>query len=202
MDTLMDRSEADDKGHGKTKPKLDQTRQEKANFSRDEYEVNPKSCLFCEEKLLYENRRGKLCNKSCAASYNNRGVSRHSKNSRVCGCGNSKLLQNKYCSECAQKHVYNRATSVETAKTDEARKRLLIEHRSYRCEVCGLSEWMGKPIPIELHHIDGDSDNNTEDNLQLLCANCHSQCETHKRRNKSGKRQLMRRKRYANGQTW
>ncbi len=198
----MDRSEAGKKGYEKTKHILDQIRQEKADRSRNEYELNPKFCLFCGEKIPYESRRGKFCNKSCSASYNNQGVSRHSKNSRVCSCGNAKLLQNTYCSECAQKHVYNRSTSVEDAKSDIARKRLLLDIRGYLCEICNLSEWMNKPIPIELHHIDGDSDNNNENNLQLLCRNCHGQVENHKRRNKNGKRQIMRRKRYADGQTW
>lgn len=41
------------------------------------------------------------------------------------------------------------------------------------CERCGLSEWMGKPIPLELHHIDFNHHNNSIDNLQILCSNCH-----------------------------
>lgn len=166
------------------------------------YEATPKFCALYGAKVPYENRKGRFCSQSCSATFNNTGVTRHIKGSKVCGCGNPKRPQNKYCSECAEKHVYNRSKSVEDAKTDEARKRLLIEIRGYRCEVCGLSEWMEKPIPIELHHIDGDSDNNKEDNLQLLCSNCHGQTDNHKRRNKTGKRQLMRRKRYSEGKTW
>lgn len=46
--------------------------------------------------------------------------------------------------------------------------------RGYKCECCGLSEWMGKEITLEVHHEDGDSLNNELDNLQLLCPNCHS----------------------------
>ena len=33
---------------------------------------------------------------------------------------------------------------------------------------------MGQPIPLELHHIDGDHYNNDLTNLQLLCPTCHS----------------------------
>ena len=33
---------------------------------------------------------------------------------------------------------------------------------------------MGKRIPLEIHHIDGDCTNNKMENLQLLCPNCHS----------------------------
>ena len=44
-----------------------------------------------------------------------------------------------------------------------------------KCEICGLTEWNGKPIPLELHHIDCNHYNNEFDNLQILCPNCHAQ---------------------------
>lgn len=43
-----------------------------------------------------------------------------------------------------------------------------------RCEECGLEEWRGKPLPLALHHVNGDGDDNRLENLQLLCGNCHS----------------------------
>jgi 5-methylcytosine-specific restriction endonuclease McrA len=46
--------------------------------------------------------------------------------------------------------------------------------KEYRCESCGQTEWLGQPIPLELHHIDGNRNNNQLSNLQLLCANCHA----------------------------
>ena len=42
------------------------------------------------------------------------------------------------------------------------------------CENCGLREWQGMPIPLEIHHIDGNNTNNLMSNLQLLCPNCHA----------------------------
>ena len=47
------------------------------------------------------------------------------------------------------------------------------------CECCKLSEWMGKPIPLELHHKDFNHYNNSLDNLQILCANCHMQAHNY-----------------------
>ena len=44
-----------------------------------------------------------------------------------------------------------------------------------KCECCGITEWNGKEVKFELHHIDGDSSNNSLSNLQILCPNCHSQ---------------------------
>jgi len=52
-------------------------------------------------------------------------------------------------------------------------KKHLIKKRGHRCEKCGNTEWLGEKIPLEIHHIDGDRTHNTEDNLQLLCLNCH-----------------------------
>ena len=43
-----------------------------------------------------------------------------------------------------------------------------------KCELCGVSEWLGKPLPLELHHKDGNHYNNSLENLIILCPNCHS----------------------------
>lgn len=52
-----------------------------------------------------------------------------------------------------------------------------------KCECCGISSWMGKPIVIQLHHKDGDNTNNEVNNIAELCPNCHSQTENYSRRN-------------------
>ena len=43
-----------------------------------------------------------------------------------------------------------------------------------KCELCGVSEWQGVKLPLELHHKDGNHYNNDIDNLAILCPNCHS----------------------------
>lgn len=48
-----------------------------------------------------------------------------------------------------------------------------------RCECCGITSWLDKPIICQLHHIDGDESNNELSNLQMLCPNCHSQTENY-----------------------
>jgi len=45
------------------------------------------------------------------------------------------------------------------------------------CQQCGLREWRGKPLALQLHHRNGDGLDNRIENLVLLCANCHSQTE-------------------------
>jgi len=63
------------------------------------------------------------------------------------------------------------------------RKRLLIE-RNETCEDCGIHKtYNGKPISLELEHIDGDNSNNKIENLKILCPNCHSQTPTFRARN-------------------
>ena len=52
-----------------------------------------------------------------------------------------------------------------------------------RCEICGISTWMGQPLSAQLHHRNGDGTDNRLENIQLLCANCHSQTETYGGRN-------------------
>jgi 5-methylcytosine-specific restriction endonuclease McrA len=42
-------------------------------------------------------------------------------------------------------------------------------------------------VPIQLEHIDGDSDNNKIENLKLLCPNCHSLTPTFGSLNKNGR---------------
>jgi hypothetical protein len=49
----------------------------------------------------------------------------------------------------------------------------LIREKTHKCSFCKLTKWFDKPIPLEIHHIDGDRTNNNLENLRLLCCNCH-----------------------------
>ena len=59
----------------------------------------------------------------------------------------------------------------------------LIFIRGHCCEQCGTEQWLGNPIPLEVHHIDGDSLNNEMDNLKLLCPNCHALTDNYRGKN-------------------
>lgn len=65
-------------------------------------------------------------------------------------------------------------------------KDVLLNHslKEYKCELCGISEWLGHKITLQLHHINGDPSDDRLENLQLLCPNCHSQTDTYCKRHK------------------
>ena len=69
-------------------------------------------------------------------------------------------------------------------QSNKVRKKLLDEgYKEHRCECCRLTEWLEEPIPLELHHKDGNPLNNTLDNFQLLCPNCHAKTDSYRGKN-------------------
>lgn len=113
---------------------------------------------------------------------------------------NRKNSTNKFCSnKCQREYQYKQY--IERWKNGEENglsgeysiskniKHYLLEKYNYKCEICGWGETNSftNTIPLEIHHIDGDYRNNKEENLKVLCPNCHSLTETHKSHNKEGR---------------
>lgn len=68
--------------------------------------------------------------------------------------------------------------------TNNLRLRLLKEGvKEHKCECCGSTEWMGEPIALELHHVNGIKDDLRIENLQILCPNCHAFTDNYRGRN-------------------
>lgn len=184
------------------------------------YRENPSYCFHCGQKLPYKKRKNKFCNNSCSASYNNIGVRRHGKptdktgkvgpelDPTFCAYCKKPLLKrkNKFCGpQCKADFVWHE-TKLQIATEGVVRnqkqgRRYLTEVRGHRCEICGLTEWRGKSLPMVLDHIDGNADNNKLTNLRLVCSNCDSQLPTYKGRNK-GKGRYRRRMRYKKGKSF
>ena len=126
-------------------------------------------------------------------------------NTAICQyCGKSFIRypssNGKYCSrECASAHKIQQ--DIEAWKLGEKSgttnytcssfvRNYLLQKYNYKCEKCGWGEinpYTGK-VPLQIHHIDGNSENNTEENLQVLCPNCHSLTENFGSRNNNAPR--------------
>ncbi len=104
----------------------------------------------------------------------------------------NKILQrkiNKYCSnKCQRALSYKKFIEVwrfESAKGNNIitvtnishhLRRFLFEKFDKACSVCGWKEIhpITRVVPLEVDHIDGNASNNLEDNLRILCPNCHA----------------------------
>lgn len=105
-------------------------------------------------------------------------------------------------SECCTHFGFNRSTWAAAVKSDRVltrprkaplcdllvadspasrltvKRRLLAEGvKAHRCDGCGLDRWLGGPLRLDLHHLNGDPRDHRLRNLRLLCSNCHSQTE-------------------------
>lgn len=159
------------------------------------------SCLQCNSSTKKYN---KFCNKSCAAIYNNSHRSIESRNKqkesirslfgtvpRKCLVCSNELppCHQKTCSKkCNLLHRWNeQKIKIENGlvKHSSSQRKYLSESKGYSCELCSVGDqWNGKPITLQVDHIDGNPDNNYPSNLRLLCPNCHSQTPTYKGGNK------------------
>ncbi len=102
---------------------------------------------------------------------------------------------NKFCNNtCQQNFQFETETLPKFKKGKVSTRRTLhrvLKHLyGYRCVECGNEgEYNGKPLALQLDHIDGNAGNNMPINLRLVCPNCHSQTETFVAKNKGNGRQ-------------
>ena len=119
-------------------------------------------CLHCGNKL--GRHQYKFCSKECFYEY------KKSENIRLWQEGELSGVKGKGTSDFIRNYMLKKA--------------------NYKCEKCGWGEKnpYSSLIPLELHHKDGDYTNNQEDNLEILCPNCHSLTENYKSLNPNSTR--------------
>jgi 5-methylcytosine-specific restriction endonuclease McrA len=77
----------------------------------------------------------------------------------------------------------NQIVRIDTLKAKLIRENMLL----YACAECGLTDlWNGKPLVLQIDHINGSKRDNSLSNLRLLCPNCHSQTDTYAGRKLKG----------------
>ena len=116
-------------------------------------------------------------------------------------CNSDLVYGKKYCSlECQHQYEYNTYISDwKNGLKDGCKgkddvsvyiRRYLFEKYNNSCQQCGWSKTNihTKLVPLQIHHIDGDCTNNKENNLELLCPNCHALTENFGSRNKNATR--------------
>jgi predicted transcriptional regulator len=158
-------------------------------------------CLNCGIEVIGNIKENKkFCNHSCSATYNNK---KRKVENKCIECELEIPSINKFCSKkCHRLNEMKKMVSNGNAKSITMKKYLIINYGN-KCMECGWCEFnktSGK-VPIELEHIDGNSENNNLDNLKLLCPNCHSLTPTYKGLNK-GNGRYKRRERYKEGKSY
>lgn len=131
-----------------------------------------KACLVCSKPLLRSSYR--YCSNKCASTYKYNLYIQNWKKGKVDG-SRGRVARN------ISGHI----------------RRYLLEKSGEKCSLCG---WCRKNlkthrVPLEVDHIDGNSENNCEENLRLICPNCHALSSNYRNLNK-GKGRIWRKEKY------
>jgi len=116
------------------------------------YTLHMRECFGC--KTLLNNRHQiKFCSNKCQVNYQHKRWVEDWKNLKVSG-----------------------SVGITAKNVSKHLKKFLGEKFENKCSLCG---WQEKHpvtgiIPLEIDHIDGNAENNSEINLRLLCPNCHA----------------------------
>lgn len=179
------------------------------NFNEILYLKNPKKCKGCSNDIVFLKRRNFFCSKNCSAIYNNKKSPKKISKIKTRKClwcfSEIKASKNLCCNiDCRIKYNYMEyflkwynGNLNKTKELESSRIRDFISIISgYKCSICGIFEYQGQKLTLEIEHKDGNSCNNKKDNLCLLCPNCHSQTNTYSGKNRGKGKRSWRKERY------
>lgn len=142
-------------------------------------------CEYCTREHSGEYASGRFCSYKCS-----RGFSTKAKRKEINASVGAKL-RGKIHSEETRERVRESwlDPNIRAARSKKTRTVLHTGHiycsrvwvfkqKPERCESCGTGpHYNGKPLVLQIHHVDGNNRNNKLENLQILCPNCHSQTD-------------------------
>ena len=148
-------------------------------FPRQNYEIICETCgniFFKEITIRYynSNRYQKICI---------RCLEKNSIRHKQRGFGGNLTKEELYeiKKKCAKESSQIRLEKFSKLSWDEAhiaeKIRRVLKEQDDKCDICKTLNWNNKPLVFQLHHIDGNRFNNSRENLQYLCPNCHSQTD-------------------------
>jgi len=153
----------------------------------------------CNQKAKHILKNGKYCcsehHNKCPAIRikNSNGVLKAYNDGRL----NAKENYQKLSRETKDNMAWNRGKCLIKPEDLKDKKEICIDtiermiknkliDLEYKCCICGnIGEWNGKPLKLEIHHIDGNHQNNSIENLTYICPNCHTQTRTYRNRGTS-----------------
>lgn len=174
--------------------------------SLERWKKENKHCKECNKIIPYNKRHNSFCSQTCAAIFNNK---KKKVETKCLSCGKIVNWGIFYCSKECQ-HEYHYKKYIQEWKNRKEKefsksfiRRYLFEKYNGKCSICGWDKInpVSKKCSLEIEHIDGNSQNNKEENLTLLCPNCHSLTPTYKALNKGNGRH-WRMKRYREGKSY
>jgi len=157
-----------------------------------EYYENPKCCKTCGNPIRYEVKTSNdYCSHVCGG-YHDSPIKKPRNNCLNCGkmCKN---IHSIYCSTRCWRQLQSKKSDIiiESDKNVGQRmlRKYLMKKQDSKCSKCGWGEInpISLTVCLDLHHKDGDSNNNVLSNVELICPNCHSLTDTYKKVGKERK---------------